>query len=124
MSFNISQDECLQKGTSNRMGPGNGPEVINDLKVNCPHLLGREDVKRRNGPIYFAFASFFCKKVFVGKVLKYAIKGFSHEILHNVTSSLKYAKKGLSHKILCNMVLFHNATWVIPGHHVQARGSL
>ncbi len=101
MSFNSSQDEHLQKGSSN----GNGPEDINDLKVNCPHLLGRKDVKRRNGPIYFAFANFFCKIVFVGKVLK-------------------YAKKGLSHKILCNIVLFHNATGVIPGHHFQARGSL
>ncbi len=76
MSFNISQDECLQKGSSNRMGPGNGPEDINDLKVNGPDLLGRKDVKRRKGPIYFAFANFFCKIVFVGKVLKYAIKGF------------------------------------------------
>ncbi len=89
----------------NRMGPGNGPEVINDLKVKGPDLLGRKDVKIRNGPIYFAFANFFCKIVFVGKVLKYAIKGFSHEILHHVISSLKYAKKGLSHKVLCNMVL-------------------
>jgi len=106
------------------MGPGNGPEDINDLKVNGPGLLGRKDVKRRNGPIYFAFANFFCKIIFVGKVLKYAIKGFSHEILHNGISSLKNAKKGLSHKVLCKMVLFHNATGVIPSHHVQARGSL
>ncbi len=88
MSFNISKDECLQKGSSNRMGPGNGPEDINDLKVNGPGLLGRKDVKRRNGPIYFAFSNYFCKIVFVGKVSKYAIKGFSHEILHNVISSL------------------------------------
>jgi hypothetical protein len=98
------------------MGPGNGPEDINDL--------GRKDVKRGKGPIYFAFANFFCKIFFAGKVLKYAIKGFSREILHNVISSLKYANKGLSHKVLCNMVLFHNATGVIPGPHVQARGSL
>ncbi len=56
-------------------------------------MLGRKDVKRRNGPIYFAFANFFYKKAFVGKVSKYAIKGFSHEILDNVISSLKYAKR-------------------------------
>jgi hypothetical protein len=67
---------------------------INDLKVNGPDWLGRKDVKKRNGPIYFAFANFFCKIVFVGKVLKYAIKCFSQEILHNVISSLKWAKKG------------------------------
>ncbi len=58
-----------KKGQTNRMGPGNGPEDINDPKVNNPDLLGRKDVKRRNGPIYFAFANFFCKTVFVGKVL-------------------------------------------------------
>jgi hypothetical protein len=49
------------------MGPGNGPEDINDLKVNGPDLLGRKDVKRRNGPIYFAVATSFARQSLLEK---------------------------------------------------------
>ncbi len=77
------------------MGPGNGPGDTNDLRINGLDLLDRKGSQETRWALCFLLTS-FCELGFVGKVLKYAIKGFSHEILTSLKYTISYRDRGSS----------------------------
>jgi hypothetical protein len=77
------------------MGPGNGPSNTNDLRINGLDLLGRKRFQETRWAHLFCFLlTSFCEIGFVGKALKYAIKGFSHEIVTSLKYTISYHDRG------------------------------
>ncbi len=77
------------------MGPGNGPENTKRLRINGLDLLGRKRCQETGWAHLFCFLLiYFCEKDCVEKVLKYAIKGFSLEILTSFMYTISYRDRG------------------------------
>ncbi len=79
------------------MGPGIGPGDTNYLRINGLDLVGRKRCQETRWAYLFCFLlTSFCEIGFVGKVLKYAIKGFAHEILTSLKYTISYRDRGSS----------------------------
>jgi hypothetical protein len=77
------------------MGPGNGPGDTNDLRINGLDLLGRKRCQETRWAHLFCFLlASFCEVGFVRKVLKYAIRDFSHEILKSLKYTISHRDRG------------------------------